>query len=151
MKYQPPHLIFPSFACQFCLPTNENLGKIFLDTIFLLQNQVTVLNIETGHISGVAYSGSLVRGVEHYGRRLFNSNSALQTSLQSILVSLGLKIYLHYHLHETTSRSANDILKAIGVAKGDWDIVIYLSGMIQTQLQKSVGIGSQRKYEVNNL
>ncbi|XP_071526490.1 uncharacterized protein [Panulirus ornatus] len=115
-----------------CIPERLHVQDLMSNSTL---NQVTVLNIETGHISGVAYSGTLVRGVEHYGRRLFNSNSALQASLQSILVSLGLKIYLHYHLQETTSRSTSDILKAIGVAKGDWDIVIYLTGMIHRQLK----------------
>lgn len=104
--------------------------------IFLAQqNQVTVLNIETGHISGVAYSGTLVRGVEHYGRKLFHSNSALQACLQSILVSLGLKVYLFHHLLQTTNRSACDILKGIGVTKGDTDIVLYLNSMVESQLQ----------------
>lgn len=100
------------------------------------QNQVTVLNIETGHISGVAYSGTLVRGIEHYGRKLFHSNSALQVCLQSIIVALGLKVYLLYHLMGVTNRTTGEILKGLGVAKGDWDIIMYLTGMIQRQEKK---------------
>lgn len=109
------------------------------DTVInIFQNRVTVLNIETGHISGVAYGGNLVRGVEQYVRKLFSSNSALQASLQAILVSLGLKVYLLYHLQETTDRSTKDILKGIGVAKGDWDIVTHLCGVVQSQIKYSL-------------
>lgn len=108
---------------ELCLTTNY------------LQNQVTVLNIETGHISGVAYSGTLVRGVEHYGRKLFHSNSALQVCLQSIVVALGLKVYLLHHLMGVTNRTTGEILKGLGVARGDWDIIIYLAGMVQKQLK----------------
>ncbi|XP_042206125.1 uncharacterized protein LOC121855307 isoform X2 [Homarus americanus] len=115
-----------------CIPERLHVQDLMSNSTL---NQVTVLNIETGHISGVAYGGTLVRGIEQYGRKLFHSTSALQASLQSILVSLGLKIYLLYHLLETTSRNANDILKAIGVSKGDWDIVINLTRMIQRQIQ----------------
>ncbi|XP_045595703.1 guanine nucleotide exchange protein SMCR8 isoform X2 [Procambarus clarkii] len=116
-----------------CIPERLHVQDLMTNSTL---NQVTVLNIETGHISGVAYSGTLVRGVEHYGRKLFVSTSALQASLQSILVSLGLKVYLLYHLMETTSRSASDILKAIAVTKGDWDIIIHLTGIVQRQLNK---------------
>lgn len=97
---------------------------------------MTVLNIETGHISGVAYSGTLVRGVEHYGRKLFHSNSALQVCLQSIIVALGLKVYLLYHLMGVTNRTTEEILKGLGVHKGDWDIIMYLTGMVQKQAKK---------------
>ncbi|XP_070000810.1 guanine nucleotide exchange protein SMCR8 isoform X1 [Penaeus vannamei] len=117
-----------------CIPERLHVQDLMSNSTL---NQVTVLNIETGHISGVAYSGTLVRGVEQYGRRLFHSNSALQAALQAILVTLGLKIYLLYHLLETTDRSANDILKGIGIAKGDWDIIKYLTGLIQSQLKNA--------------
>ncbi|XP_037797892.1 uncharacterized protein LOC119593059 [Penaeus monodon] len=117
-----------------CIPERLHVQDLMSNSTL---NQVTVLNIETGHISGVAYSGTLVRGVEQYGRRLFHSNSALQAALQAILVTLGLKIYLLYHLLETTDRSANDILKGIGIAKGDWDIIKYLTSLIQAQLKNA--------------
>ena len=94
-----------------------------------------MLNIETGHISGVAYSGTLVRSIEHYGRRLFHSNSALQVCLQSIIVALGLKVYLLHHLMGVTNRTTGEILKGLGVAKGDWDIVIYLAELLKKQLK----------------
>ncbi|KAK7040806.1 hypothetical protein SK128_004870, partial [Halocaridina rubra] len=113
-----------------CIPERLHVQDLMSNATL---NQVTVLNIETGHISGVAYSGILVRGVEQYVRRLFNSNSALQASLQAILVSLGMKVYLLYHLQKTTNRSTKDILKGIGVAKGDWDIVAHLSNIVQSQ------------------
>ncbi|KAK3879170.1 hypothetical protein Pcinc_016248 [Petrolisthes cinctipes] len=115
-----------------CIPERLHVQDLMSNATL---NQVTVLNIETGHISGVAYSGTLVRGVEHYGRKLFHSNSALQTCLQSILISLGLKVYLFQHLLQTTNRSAGDILKGIGVAKGDTDIILYLNSIVQSQLQ----------------
>lgn len=99
-----------------------------------------MLNIETGHISGVAYSGTLVRGVEHYGRKLFHSNSALQACLQSIIVALGLKVYLLYHLMGVTNRTTGEILKGLGVAKGDWDIIIYLTESIQKQVKKKASM-----------
>ncbi|KAK8734367.1 hypothetical protein OTU49_006153 [Cherax quadricarinatus] len=117
-----------------CIPERLHVQDLMTNSTL---NQVTVLNIETGHISGVAYNGTLIRGVEHYGRKLFHSTSALQASLQSILVSLGLKVYLLYHLMETTSRSGSDILKAIGVTKGDWDILINLTGIVKKQTQSN--------------
>ncbi|CAL4174425.1 unnamed protein product, partial [Meganyctiphanes norvegica] len=94
-------------------------------------NCVTVLNIETGHISGVAYGGILVHGVEQYGRRYFRSDASLQTAMQSMLIAAGIKVYLLSHLQQTTNRSSTDILKACGVVKGDWDIVKYLSSLIE--------------------
>ena len=100
---------------------------------------MTVLNIETGHISGVAYSGTLVRGVEQYVRRLFGSNTSLQASLQAILISLGLKVYLLFHLQQTTNRSTKEILKGIGVTKGDWDIVDNLCSVVKSQIKETVG------------
>lgn len=118
-----------------CIPERLHVQDLMSNATL---NQVTVLNIETGHISGVAYSGTLVRGVEQYVRRLFSSNSALQTSLQAITISLGLKIYLLYHLQLTTNRSTREILKGIGVAKGDWDIVDNLCTIVQNQIKTNL-------------
>ncbi|XP_068204425.1 guanine nucleotide exchange protein SMCR8-like isoform X2 [Palaemon carinicauda] len=118
-----------------CIPERLHVQDLMSNATL---NQVTVLNIETGHISGVAYSGTLVRGVEQYVRRLFSSNSALQTSLQAIIISLGLKIYLLYHLQLTTNRSTKEILKGIGVAKGDWDIVDNLCSIVQSQIKTNL-------------
>lgn len=115
-----------------CIPERLHVQDLMSNTTL---NQVTVLNIETGHISGVAYSGTLVRGVEHYGRKLFHSNSALQSCLQSIIVGLGLKVYLLHHLMGVTNRTTGEILKGLGVAKGDWDIIFYLAAMLQKQLK----------------
>lgn len=116
-----------------CIPERLHVQDLMSNSTL---NQVTVLNIETGHISGVAYSGTLVRGVEHYGRKLFHSNSALQVCLQSIIVALGLKVYLLYHLMGVTNRTTEEILKGLGVHKGDWDIIMYLTGMVQKQAKK---------------
>ncbi|KAK8393851.1 hypothetical protein O3P69_006877 [Scylla paramamosain] len=91
-----------------CIPERLHVQDLMSNATL---NQVTVLNIETGHISGVAYSGTLVRGVEHYGRKLFHSNSALQTCLQSIIIGLGLKVYLLHHLMGVTNRTTGEILK----------------------------------------
>lgn len=115
-----------------CIPERLHVQDLMSNATL---NQVTVLNIETGHISGVAYSGTLVRGVEHYGRKLFHSNSALQTCLQSIIIGLGLKVYLLHHLMGVTNRTTGEILKGLGVAKGDWDIIIYLATLLQKQLK----------------
>ncbi|KAG0713221.1 Glycine receptor subunit alpha-2 [Chionoecetes opilio] len=115
-----------------CIPERLHVQDLMSNATL---NQVTVLNIETGHISGVAYSGTLVRGVEHYGRKLFHSNSALQVCLQSIIVGLGLKVYMLHHLMGVTNRTTAEILKGLGVAKGDWDIIMYLTGLIQKQLR----------------
>ncbi|XP_045114486.1 uncharacterized protein LOC123506451 [Portunus trituberculatus] len=115
-----------------CIPERLHVQDLMSNATL---NQVTVLNIETGHISGVAYSGTLVRGVEHYGRKLFHSNSALQSCLQSIIIGLGLKVYLLHYLMGITNRTTGEILKGLGVAKGDWDIIIYLAALLQKQLK----------------
>ena len=95
---------------------------------------MTVLNIETGHISGVAYSGNLMHGLEQFSRRIFHSDPSLHAAIQSILVSIGLKVYLLYYLKRTTTRTTNEILKGLAVSRGDWGIISYLVSVIKQQL-----------------
>ncbi|XP_076028799.1 uncharacterized protein LOC143017794 [Oratosquilla oratoria] len=114
-----------------CIPERLHVQDLMSNATL---NQVTVLNIETGHISGVAYSGTLVRGVERYSRRCFKSDAALFAALQANLVTMGLKVFLLYHLLQTTSRHPSEVLKAIGVSRGDWNVIKHLTALVLKQM-----------------
>ena len=109
------------------------------------QNKVTLINVETGHISGVAYGGRLLNKIESLCNKIVQSSNnpkkeqkhgTLQTFLQSIIVTHGLQVFLLYHVLKVTNKTPDEVLKGIGVARRDWESIKYLNQIVNDQRTK---------------